>query len=245
MLIVDANSMASIAFYTTNKMNFVNFVINAMNITQERDVVFTFDADGKYFRHSFYPEYKANRKHEDDGRNDFINAVKESLIETNHTVLQVPTFEADDVIATVSKNHPNCHILTKDRDIWQLITESTKVITHLGEVIDEATVVEKYGIKPRFLLDYKIMVGDTGDNIKGINKVGPKTALRLLEKYGTLMDIVNNLPYEPIALQNNFKNSNLLLLDRLVRLNQNVPLDNWEPTELNVRVLVNSIAKRI
>lgn len=236
MLVVDGNSIASISFYTDNLYNFINLVLSGLSKANESEVVFAFDAEGKYFRHTLNPDYKANRV-SDPSRSEYVNKIRLALINSGHTVLQVPTFEADDIIATI---HPNW-ILSKDRDLWMLIDDRVRVIDK--SIVDRNIVKQKYGVWPELLKDYKIMVGDAGDNIKGVNKVGPKTALRLLEDYGSLVGVLQNLGKESAATQRSFQNADLQNLEKLVTLRRDVPLPNFEPTPFKHELLGKEMAK--
>lgn len=236
MLIVDGNSIASISFYTDNHFNFINLVSSGLSKANESTVVFAFDAEGLYFRHTLDPSYKANRVN-DPNRSEYVNKIRLALIDSGHTVLQVPEFEADDIIATI---HPNW-ILSKDRDLWMLINDRVRVIDK--SIVDRNIVKQKYGVWPELLKDYKIMVGDTGDNIKGVNKVGPKTALRLLEDYGSLVGVLQNLGKESAATQRSFQNADLQILEKLVTLRRDVPLPNFEPTPFKHELLGKELSK--
>lgn len=241
MLIVDANSIASISFYTTNRLNVINYILSAFDVIGGQEVVFAFDADGKYFRHDLYPEYKGKRNWDDETeRNGFINEVKQALIDTRHTVLQVANYEADDIIATIVKDNSNSYILSKDRDLWQLIDAHTQVIVP-GEnkTTTMETVYDKLGVYPTSLLDYKIMVGDSGDNIPGVYRIGPKKALELLGNYGTIGNIVANLHYQSLSIQQHFADADIDLLTKLLKLDNQVPLPEWLPTKFDVKGMVD------
>ncbi len=154
-----------------------------------------FDAKGKTFRDDLYPEYKAHRPPMPEDLITQIKPLHECIQALGWPMLIVEGVEADDVIGTLAKRaeHENIHcvISTGDKDIAQLVNKQvTLVNTMTNEILDEAGVLAKFGVPPTSILDYLTLVGDKADNIPGVEKVGPKTAIRLLEKYGTLNNLI-------------------------------------------------------
>lgn len=154
-----------------------------------------FDAKGKTFRDDLYPEYKAHRPPMPDDLAAQIAPLHECIRAMGWPMLIVDGVEADDVIGTLAKLavHENmrCIISTGDKDIAQLVNpQVTLVNTMSNEILDEAGVLAKFGIPPTRMLDYLALVGDTADNIPGVEKVGPKTAVKWLTQYGTLDNII-------------------------------------------------------
>jgi len=154
-----------------------------------------FDAKGKTFRDDLYPEYKAHRPPMPDDLAAQIAPLHECIRAMGWPMLIVDGVEADDVIGTLAKLavHENmrCIISTGDKDIAQLVSpQVTLVNTMNNEILDEAGVLAKFGIPPARMLDYLALVGDTADNIPGVEKVGPKTAVKWLTQYGTLDNII-------------------------------------------------------
>ncbi len=154
-----------------------------------------FDAKGKTFRDDLYPEYKAHRPPMPDDLAAQIAPLHECIRAMGWPMLIVDGVEADDVIGTLAKLavHENmrCIISTGDKDIAQLVNpQVTLVNTMNNEILDEAGVLAKFGIPPACMLDYLALVGDTADNIPGVEKVGPKTAVKWLTQYGTLDNII-------------------------------------------------------
>ncbi|MDC1173320.1 DNA polymerase I [Methylophilaceae bacterium] len=156
-----------------------------------------FDAKGKTFRNDIYPEYKANRPKMPDELAIQIGPLKEAIEAMGFPILIRPGVEADDVIGTLSKkaNQDSIEVVisTGDKDLAQLVNKKTKLInTMTNEVLDIEGVKNKFGIPPELIVDYLTIIGDKVDNVPGVDKVGPKTALKWLEKYKTLDSIIKH-----------------------------------------------------
>lgn len=154
-----------------------------------------FDAKGKTFRDDIYPEYKANRPSMPDDLVLQIAPLHECIRAQGWPLLAIEGVEADDVIGTLAKQAEacgmQCVISTGDKDLAQLVTPHTTLInTMTNEKLDIAGVKAKFGVPPERMIDYFTLVGDAVDNVPGVSKVGPKTAVKWLEQYGTLDDIV-------------------------------------------------------
>ncbi len=154
-----------------------------------------FDAKGKTFREDAYPEYKANRPPMPDDLVRQIEPLKEAIRAMGWPLLVVDGVEADDVIGTLAREAQSrgvrTVISTGDKDIAQLVNpQVTLVNTMSNETLDEAGVEKKFGVKPARMVDYLALVGDTVDNVPGVAKVGPKTAVKWLTQYGTLDAVI-------------------------------------------------------
>jgi DNA polymerase-1 len=154
-----------------------------------------FDAKGKTFRDDLYPEYKAHRPPMPDNLIAQIIPLHECIQALGWPMLIIEGVEADDVIGTLAKQAEqekmHCVISTGDKDIAQLVNKQvTLVNTMNNETLDEAGVLAKFGVAPTSMLDYLTLVGDKADNVPGVEKVGPKTAIRWLEQYGTLNNLI-------------------------------------------------------
>ncbi len=155
------------------------------------------DAKGKTFRDELYAEYKANRPPMPDELRQQLDPIRAIVEALGITLLEVPGVEADDVIGTLAeqaKEHGfGVTISTSDKDMAQLVNKSiTMVNTMDGGVLDPKGVKEKFGIAPEQVIDYLTLIGDTVDNVPGVPKVGPKTAAKWLQQYGTLDDIMGH-----------------------------------------------------
>ena len=154
-----------------------------------------FDAKGDTFRHEMYEEYKANRPPMPDDLRPQIQPIYDIVEALGIKIFVVDNVEADDVIGTLAKEAEekgiSTVISTGDKDLAQLVTKNIKLVnTMTNEVLDQKGVEKKFGVLPDQIIDYLALVGDTSDNIPGVNKVGPKTAVNWLSKYGTVESII-------------------------------------------------------
>ena len=156
-----------------------------------------FDAKGKTFRDDWYPEYKANRPSMPDDLRAQIEPLHEAVAAYGWNILMIDGVEADDVIGTLalqaSQGGARCIVSTGDKDLTQLVNGQVQLInTMSNETLDEAGVVAKFGVPPERIVDYLTLVGDTVDNVPGVTKCGPKTAVKWLTEYGSLDNLVAN-----------------------------------------------------
>ena len=150
-----------------------------------------FDAKGKTFRDDWYPEYKANRPSMPDDLRLQIEPIHAGIAALGWPILMVDGVEADDVIGTLAQQAAaqgiDVVISTGDKDLAQLVTPQVKLVnTMSNETLDEAGVLAKFGVPPQRIVDYLTLVGDAVDNVPGVAKVGPKTAVKWLTQYGSL-----------------------------------------------------------
>jgi DNA polymerase-1 len=156
-----------------------------------------FDAKGKTFRDDMYPEYKATRASMPDDLRLQIEPIHEAVKAMGWPILMVEGVEADDVIGTLSaeasKAGMNVVVSTGDKDLAQLVNDKVMLInTMTNEKMDEAGVLAKFGVPPNRIIDYLTLIGDTVDNVPGVNKCGPKTALKWLSAYDSLDGVMSN-----------------------------------------------------
>ena len=156
-----------------------------------------FDVRGKTFREDLYPEYKAHRPPMPEDLAAQIEPINEAIRALGWTVLGVQGVEADDVIGSLAHwaagHDVRTIISTGDKDLAQLVTpDVTLVNTMSGEKLDPAGVVNKFGVGPDRIVDYLMLVGDAVDNVPGVHKVGPKTAAKWLQEYGSVEDLVRH-----------------------------------------------------
>ena len=154
-----------------------------------------FDAKGKTFRDDLYPEYKANRASMPEDLVRQIEPIHEVVRAMGWPILMVEGIEADDVIGTLAVQAAsqglNTVVSTGDKDLAQLVNEQvTLVNTMSNEKLDRDGVIAKFGVPPERIVDYLTLVGDTVDNVPGVEKVGPKTAVKWLTQYGTLDGVI-------------------------------------------------------
>jgi DNA polymerase-1 len=154
-----------------------------------------FDAKGKTFRDDLYPEYKAHRPSMPPELAAQIEPLHKAIAAFGWNILMVDGVEADDVIGTLALQTTlgggRCIISTGDKDLTQLVNSQVTLInTMSNETLDEAGVLAKFGVPPERIVDYLTLVGDTVDNVPGVNKCGPKTAVKWLSQYGTLDNLM-------------------------------------------------------
>lgn len=180
------------------------FFRNLFNIVKDYNppcLVAAFDSRVPTFRHEMYAEYKANRDKTPDDLHAQIPVIEDLLQSFGVPILRKDGFEADDVIATVAayceKNKIDCRILSADKDLMQLVTDSTKMMSPDKNggwaTVDKSGVLEKWGVSPESMLDLLSLIGDTADNIPGVKGVGEKTAIKLITEHGSLDKIFENV----------------------------------------------------
>jgi DNA polymerase-1 len=154
-----------------------------------------FDAKGKTFRDDWYPDYKANRPSMPEDLAQQIEPIHVAVRALGWPLLMIDGVEADDVIGTLSvaaeKRGMKVIVSTGDKDLAQLVTDHVTLInTMTNETLDRAGVLAKFGVPPERIVDYLSLIGDTVDNVPGVEKCGPKTAVKWLTQYETLDGIV-------------------------------------------------------
>ena len=200
-----------------------------------------FDAKGKNFRHDIYADYKANRPPMPEDLREQLSPLKEICNAMGMPVIETPGVEADDVIATLavmsSQEGIPTVISSLDKDLMQLVEDPlVKMMNTMNnQIYDVAGVEEKFGVHPNQIVDYLAIIGDTSDNIPGVPKVGPKTAVKWLSEFRTLQGIIDNADSLTGVVGQNFRDS-IPDLDRnieLVTLKKDVDLklSLWELAE--------------
>jgi len=207
LVLVDGSSYLFRAYHalpllTNSKGEYTNAILGVTNMLKKlvdtySDAYFgvIFDAPGKTFRNDMYPEYKANRASMPEELREQIKPLHELIKEMGLPLVMESGVEADDVIGTLATqaelNGLNVIISTGDKDIAQLVTEKIALINTMNnQWLDVAGVQEKFGVPPERIIDYLALMGDTSDNIPGVPKVGPKTAAKWHNQFGTLDDII-------------------------------------------------------
>ena len=163
----------------------------------ESDLAVVFDAKGKTFRHDMYTEYKANRPPMPEDLVSQIEPIHKIIQLMGIKLIMISGVEADDVIGTLAeqarKKKLDTVISTGDKDMTQLVCKNVSVVnTMTGELLDESGVKEKFGVPPEHITDYLALIGDKSDNVPGVDKVGPKTAVKWLDEYTNLENVIKN-----------------------------------------------------
>ena len=176
-------------------------VINMMRKLQkdypESQIIVIFDAKGKTFRNDMYPEYKANRPSMPDELRVQIQPIHDIIKAMGLPLLVIDGVEADDVIGTLAaqatEGKRDVIISTGDKDMAQLVNEHVSLINTMTDTfMDVDGVVEKFGVRPDQIIDYLSLMGDKVDNIPGVEKCGPKTAVKWLDAHETMQGVIDN-----------------------------------------------------
>lgn len=221
LIAIDGNSLMHRAYYALPSMTardgtptgavygFVSMLLKLLDYEPDYMLV-AFDMHGPTFRHEQYDQYKAGRRPTPDDLRTQFPMLKKLLGEMGITVCECERYEADDILGTFSRRANAAGIdallVTGDRDALQLINEHTHVLMTkkgISDTVeyDRAVLMEQYGLEPERMVDLKGLMGDSSDNLPGIPGVGEKTALKLLEKYGTLENALANAENEKGALR--------------------------------------------
>ena len=224
LLLIDGSSYLYRAFHAMpdfrNKEGFPTGVIyGVLNMLQNTHrkyestySVCVFDAKGKTFRNDIFEEYKANRPKMPDDLSIQIEPLHRAINAMGWPILIKKGVEADDVIGTLAKkaNEENISVTisTGDKDLAQLVNKNTSLVnTMTNEHLDADGVKAKFGVSPSLIIDYLTIIGDKADNIPGVDKVGPKTALKWLNEFNSLDNIIKNADQIAGAVGVNLKNS--------------------------------------
>jgi len=183
---------------TAGVYGFARELVRVLEQEKPEYLAVAFDV-GRTFRDKIFPEYKATREKMPDDLRPQLDRIREMVDAFNIPRLEMEGYEADDVLGSVAKiageKGLGVKIITGDRDLLQLVNERTSVYLAGDDqtYITDADVIKKLGVRANQVVDYKAIVGDTSDNIPGVKGVGEKTAVALLEKFGTLDAIYANL----------------------------------------------------
>ncbi len=253
VFVIDAHSLIYQVFYAMGEMTspsgqhvnaIYGFVRDILDIIEKKKpgyLICTFDKGSVTFRNDLYQEYKANRDPMPDNLRSQIPIIQTMMGCLDIPVLAIDNYEADDIMATVAKlveqRGGRCFLVTSDKDCRQLITGKVKLFnTRKNRIYDEQSLLEDWGIRPDQVVDFQAMVGDAVDNVPGIPSVGPKTAVKFLEQFGSLEGLLNGADQLKSKKQQEkvIANAELARLSRdLVRLDDQVPLDvDWEQARI-------------
>jgi DNA polymerase-1 len=256
LIIIDANSLIHRAFHAlppfkTKKGELVNAVygfysilINILSRINPDYLAVCFDVKKKTFRHDVYKEYKAKRVKAPDELYAQFNRIKEILHTLEVPIFEKEGFEADDVIATVAEKvekdpQINVYVVTSDKDALQLVDDQTFVVSPAkggtdNKIYNPEAVVDRFGLTPDQIIDFKAIMGDNSDNIPGVVGIGEKGAANLLQKYKTLDGIYEHLDEITGAIHKKLseQKDEAYFSQKLVTLVKDVPIDfNLEKTK--------------
>ena len=216
LLVIDGNSIANRAFfgikllttkdgqYTNAIYGFLNILLSLLKECQPDEVAVAFDLKAPTFRHQMYEGYKANRHGMPPELAQQMPVLKQLLADLGYRTVTAEGWEADDILGTLAAacaaRRDDCFLATGDRDSLQLVSESTTVLlasTVMGRsktvTMDVDAIREKYGIAPKQLIEVKSLMGDTSDNIPGVRGIGEKTALSLVQNFGSMEGVYQHI----------------------------------------------------
>ena len=257
LVLIDGNSILNRAFYgimgtkmlttadgkyTNAVYGFLSILFKVMDDLNPEYMAVAFDLKAPTQRHKLYKDYKATRRAMPNELAEQMPMVKEILEIMNITIIEKEGYEADDVLGTLAREGEEAGldvtILSGDRDTFQLATDKISIrIPHTKagktevDTFGEAEIIEKYGIKPKALIEVKGLMGDNSDNIPGVPGVGEKTALELVKQYGSIDNIYKAIDENTDTLKEKLRekliaNKDLALLSRtLGTINVEVPLE--------------------
>ena len=250
LLLIDGHSMAYRAFFALPAENFTTaqgqhtnaiygfatMLLSLLSTEKPTHVAVAFDVSRKTFRSEIFPEYKANRAKTPDEFRSQMSYLHELVTAFGITTFEVEGFEADDIIATISKQaereNAEVFICTGDRDSFQLVNEKTTVLYPKRGVSDltrmtPEVVQEKYGMSPEQYPDFAALRGDPSDNLPSVPGVGEKTAAKWIVEYGSLHELIANIDKLGGKVGQSLRDSvNDVIRNReLTQLVANVPLD--------------------
>ena len=231
---------------TSAVFGFANQVFQLIEDEKPDYLVAAFDSKGKNFRHELYSDYKANRSAMPDEIQTQLPYLWELLGAMNIPILRVQGVEADDIIGTVAKmcdkDSVQCNIVSGDKDFMQLINDKTFLYApqarkRAKEIFNKKKVLEKWGVGPEHIIDLLGLMGDSSDNVPGVQGVGPKTAKKLIQDFGSIENIyeeINNITNEKMKEKLLNSKQNAILSKQLVTI----------LTDVNIEASISDFAKK-
>lgn len=217
---------------------FVSTILTIIDNEKPEYIAVAFDTKEPTFRHKLYKEYKAHREEMPEDMVPQLAQLKDVTLALGVPLIEAPGFEADDIIGTLvkraEKKGMRTMMVTFDKDYMQLVSTMTSMFKpprggeKIFEVVDTRGVVEKFGVAPEHVIDVLALIGDTSDNIPGVKGIGEKTAIPLIQEYGTLENLYKNLEkIERVTVREKLRNNRPMaeLSKTLVTIDINVPLD--------------------
>lgn len=256
ILLIDGSSLIFRAFYAIRNLTtkdgvfvngvygFLNMYYKALELINPTHVFVAFDKGSKTFRHNEFADYKGTRDNAPNEITYQFGILKDLLSSMNVNYLELDEYEADDIIGTIAKLAQKegfeVDIFTGDRDYLQLVDDNILVyLTKKGiseiKLMNTESILEEYDLSPKQLIDVKALQGDSSDNIPGVKGVGEKTALKLIQEYGNLENLYENIDNFKGKLKENLENEKdkAYLSRYLGEIFLNVPIDrNIEDFEI-------------
>ncbi len=244
IFVVDGYSILFRTYYSVGEMNtsqnfpiggifgFVRAILMLIQRHSVENLVIALDGGKKTFRSELYQEYKANRASAPETLIPQFGILREFLETSNICHFQIDGFEADDIIASIVERErsKNIAIVTSDKDLMQLVSDRVNCLDFFkNKIYNESDVVEKFGIEPRYIVDYLALLGDTSDNIPGVKGCGEKGAIKLIKEFGSVEEILGNIhKIQNVKMRSILESGreNALLSKRLASLRFDVPLSH-------------------
>ena len=245
---------------------FTKMIMNLIADINTTHIAVIFDSGSKTFRHEIYSEYKANRPQLPDDLIPQFSMIRDVTKALHLKTIEKVGYEADDIIATLAKKAENegfnqIMVVSSDKDLMQLVDDKVFMFDAMkSKIIHEDEVIEKWGVKPKQVLDVLSLIGDASDNVPGVPSIGPKTASDLVNKFGSVDAIIENIDDIEQQKRREIIKSNLdklLLSKKLISLEYNVDLeeslDDLKINPINPSELINffnsmeffSLAKKV
>lgn len=242
-LILDTNNLLCRAYFVGDKIYtsdgtpigaiaaMATYIQSLIRLLGPTHIVMTRDMGGPTWRHKMYPDYKKNRTKADEELYKQFPLVPALAAYLEIPLLGHHDFEADDCIATLTKQAEGLAtttIVTSDKDLCQLINDKVRIYnTHSKLILDQGKVEIKYGIPLNRLIDYFTLIGDGSDNLPGVKGIGPKTAVEIINKCSDINCLDTHLHHFKPAVQKKITNQNerINLMRTLFTLSDNIELD--------------------
>jgi DNA polymerase I len=234
---------------------FVNTLEELMSKEKPTHIAVAFDPSGPNFRHEMYPEYKANRDETPEDIKKSVPWIKEILKAYGIPILQVTGYEADDVIGTLAKKAESdgyqVYMMTPDKDYIQLLSDNIYIYkpSRSGsgiDVVDKVKACNEFNLKsPEQFIDILALMGDASDNIPGAPGIGEKTAMKLIGEFGSVVQLLQNIPSLKGKVQESIQNNQekILLSQKLATIAIDVPLEVSEEELVVSKVDTEAIKK--
>ncbi|KHD35101.1 DNA polymerase I [Clostridium acetobutylicum] len=249
LLVLDGNSLMNRAFYalpeltnaeglhTNGIYGFMTMLIKMRDEIKPDYIVTTFDRKAPTFRHKEYEDYKAGRKKMPPELSEQFPVLKELLEKLAINIFEIDGFEADDLIGTLAcfakEKGIEVYIVTGDKDALQLADDNVKVVINKKgmtekEIYDKNRMIEEFGVTPVQFIDVKGLMGDNSDNIPGVPGIGPKTAFKLIQEYGSVENVLDNIQnIKGKKIKENLENyaEQAVFSKKLATIMTNVPIE--------------------
>ena len=243
--LIDGSGYIFRAFYALPPMNrqdgtpvnavygFTNMLLNLIHENSCAHMVVIFDAKRQNFRNDIYPLYKANRRETPPELIPQLPLIRAACDALNIPWLEMEGYEADDLIATYAQiaqqNGWETTVISADKDLMQLMSDHVSLYDPMKKkMLTTQDVEKKFGVSPEKVVDVQSLMGDSTDNIPGATGIGPKTAAELIQKFGSLKNLLSHLddiPQEKRREGLKRDKEQMLISEKLVLLDKNAPVD--------------------